>query len=901
VSATVTAPDVELIGDYLANMTHALPDDAGFVITSIRQGSGVAGRGWDHLVTGSNINEAAQRCVELARSSNVYLSTTATDKATWATTLARSPGARGGKDDARFLVGLFADLDVAGPNHKADNLPPTIADAESILNCVPEPSFTLASGGGLQAWWLFDEPMPITNTADAADLVDRWVRTLEAEAHRLGWNFDGGIGELARVLRPTGTLNHKRAELHLVDFRNWKADEDGAPIRYRVADLEAFCIVPLSTMPETISTTSEAKPAKIKTSKPSSSDLNILDACNVAAWEDIWPPDFEKVEPPTAPKVHGTPVELWKRPGASSSHSVTCWPDGGCRVFSDQIPGLDSGEHGDYSKAAILAWRIGTDLSELSKKILFTARDGETHGIPQSIADEARRILAANKERVDVLDAINPGRGKPSVVTDGFTPAGATGVAPQTPRTSNPSDFVGKDGLLVRDLVEAILDGGPIRPGLGGALWWYDDGVYLDKGEQELSRRAQRLLGNRYRRSHVDNAIAWIAAHHPFITDHEPTELLNTHSGLLNWRTHELRPHEPELPSTYQIPHAWNPTALCPMFDEWLTQVLPDDCHEFIWEVMGYLLLPANPFHKAILLHGTGRNGKSTWLRLVEHLIGTRHVSHRTLQELQEDRFATSSLYRKVANIAGDLDQRRLANTDNFKMATGGDPIAAQRKYGDTFEFVCTATFAFAANELPGTADLTEGFFSRWIVVPFRGYFPAGKADPHLGDRLIGEAEGIIFKAIEGLHRVMDRGRFDLPTSVLAATEDYRVKADPVRQFSAERIEVDFDAEVKRTWLHDAYQEWCRHNGYQPLATRRFYDRLRQIHVGRIHDKKKQGDMFFGGIRLLYPDQGGSEGAVGATLSTLSRTYGGKGRDAAPDAPLLPPSGGRSASEGEAA
>jgi P4 family phage/plasmid primase-like protien len=452
--------------------------------------------------------------------------------------------------------------------------------------------------------------------------------------------------------------------------------------------------------------------------------------------------------------------------------------------------------------------------------------------------------------------------------------------------------------LQVRDLVEAILADGPIRAGLGGALWWYDDGVYRDKGEQELSRRAQRLLGNRYRRSHIDNCIAWLAAHHPFITDHEPSELLNTRTGLLNWRTLELRPHDPELPTTYQIPHEWNPTATCPMFDEWLTQVLPDDCHEFIWEVMGYLLLPANPFHRALLLHGTGRNGKSTWLRIVEHLIGARHVSHRTLQELQEDRFASASLYRKVANIAGDLDARRLKSSDTFKTATGGDPLTAQHKFGHAFEFICTATFAFAANELPGTADLTEGFFSRWIVVPFCGYFPAGVADPHLGDRLIGEAEGIIVKAIEGLRSLMDRGSFDLPTSVLAATDDYRVKADPVRQFSAERIEVDFDAEVKRKWLHDAYQSWCEHNGNQPLATRKFYDRIRQIHAGRIHDKKKHGDMFFDGIRLLHPDEGGSEGAG---LLTPPPAYGGKGRDAAPVAPLLPPSDTRSATEGEAA
>jgi hypothetical protein len=318
----MTAPDVDLIGDYLANMTHGLPDDAGFVITSIPQGSGKAGRGWDHLVTAANIDEAAKRCAELARTSNVYLSTTATDQATWAKTIAKSTGARGGKDDARYLVGLFADLDAAGPNHKnTDNLPPTIADAESMLDCIAEPSFTLASGGGLQAWWLFDEPMPINNIEEATQLFDDWGNLWTQLGSERGWHVDR-VSELARVLRPVGTLNHKQTQLHLVDFHNWKADEDGAPIRYQLADLQAFCSVPDSTMPETISTTPEAKPTKITTSKPSSSDLNVLNACNVAAWADIWPPDFEKVEPPTAPKVNGTPVELWKRPGASSSISA---------------------------------------------------------------------------------------------------------------------------------------------------------------------------------------------------------------------------------------------------------------------------------------------------------------------------------------------------------------------------------------------------------------------------------------------------------------------------------------------------------------------------------------------------------------------------------------------------
>jgi hypothetical protein len=41
---------------------------------------------------------------------------------------------RGKQADVLALPGLWADIDVRGPNHAATNLPPTIEDAWSVLN-----------------------------------------------------------------------------------------------------------------------------------------------------------------------------------------------------------------------------------------------------------------------------------------------------------------------------------------------------------------------------------------------------------------------------------------------------------------------------------------------------------------------------------------------------------------------------------------------------------------------------------------------------------------------------------------------------------------------------------------------------------------------------------------------
>lgn len=441
-----------------------------------------------------------------------------------------------------------------------------------------------------------------------------------------------------------------------------------------------------------------------------------------------------------------------------------------------------------------------------------------------------------------------------------------------------------KDGLRARVLVADILAAVAIRTGMGEMLWRYHGGVWLPDGRQEVDRRCRDLLGDRFRENYANTAQRWLRADEPTICDTEPTDVLNFRNGLLDWRSGTLRDHTPAVPSTYQIPHDWNPDATCPTVDAWLAEVFPADALEFAWEVIGYLLYPANPYHRAILMLGAGRNGKSTFLGLMRHLIGHAHYSTVTLQQLGEDRFAAAALYRKVANIAGDLDARAIRQTDLFKMATGGDAIGAQRKYGQPFTFTNHATFLFAANELPGSADLTDGFFARWIIVPFTGYFPEAVADRTLPARLHAEAEGVIAKAVPALRRLLERGGFDLPTSVMAATTDYRAKADPVVQFADERLDVAPGARVRRPALYDAYKAWCEDCGHHPLARRRFVDRIRSIRPN-TYEQRSHGVDYVVGIELTDRAGAGASGEAGAGFLSPPLAYGGKGDEPSPSSP----------------
>jgi len=110
------------------------------------------------------------------------------------------------------IPALWIDIDVYGPNHKKNNLPPTIDDAMKLFAAVEqEPTMIIKSGGGLQAWWVFNEPWIFeteNERQDAEELAKRLCYHFKQEARQYGWDVDS-VFNLDRVLRVPGTYNRK--------------------------------------------------------------------------------------------------------------------------------------------------------------------------------------------------------------------------------------------------------------------------------------------------------------------------------------------------------------------------------------------------------------------------------------------------------------------------------------------------------------------------------------------------------------------------------------------------------------------------------------------------------------------------------------------------------------------
>lgn len=122
---------------------------------------------------------------------------------------------RGGSGDTGALVGVWADVDIAGVGHQQASDLPLAADVEqalAVVDCIGlPPTHVLHSGGGLQVWWLFTEPWLFTSATDRAEasaLSAAFGHTVRTRAAELGHHVDD-VSDLARILRPAGTWNRK--------------------------------------------------------------------------------------------------------------------------------------------------------------------------------------------------------------------------------------------------------------------------------------------------------------------------------------------------------------------------------------------------------------------------------------------------------------------------------------------------------------------------------------------------------------------------------------------------------------------------------------------------------------------------------------------------------------------
>jgi hypothetical protein len=135
------------------------------------------------------------------------------------------------------IAGLWLDLDVdGGPENKAGAIA-TVDAALELAHRIAQPTLIVASGYGLHAWWLFDEPYRFAGFPDqdqAQRMSAQWYALHRTLCAQHGWGLDH-THDLARLLRLPGTVNAKGGRTAPVDVIEHEGN------RYQRHELAELC------------------------------------------------------------------------------------------------------------------------------------------------------------------------------------------------------------------------------------------------------------------------------------------------------------------------------------------------------------------------------------------------------------------------------------------------------------------------------------------------------------------------------------------------------------------------------------------------------------------------------------------------------------------------------------
>lgn len=370
-------------------------------------------------------------------------------------------------------------------------------------------------------------------------------------------------------------------------------------------------------------------------------------------------------------------------------------------------------------------------------------------------------------------------------------------------------------------------------------LFVYEAGRYVP-AESFFYTECTQVLQKEFTTSRVSEAMNYVINISDTVAPDEANstgKYLNLRNGLLNLETLELTPHTPKLRTIVQLPVEYDPEATCPAFDEFLGLVAHDST-DTIEEMIGNCLEETMRHEKAFLLYGAGKNGKGTLLAVLQKFFGEDNVANVALQTLSENRFAAAELFGKRVNLYADLPNKLIEDSSTFKMLVSGDSLSAERKHQQPFRFKNRAKLIFSTNELSSSRDNTEGFFRRWVIIPF----PVKFTDSELRSRLFRDSEmsGILLRAINGLRRLRSQKGFTVPQAVAELDELYREKSDTAYRFLREQCTAGSrDNMVGKQELYDSYRTFCRDWGNNPVSQSNFNYKLKIVYPEAVEDRNK--------------------------------------------------------------
>jgi putative DNA primase/helicase len=310
--------------------------------------------------------------------------------------------------------------------------------------------------------------------------------------------------------------------------------------------------------------------------------------------------------------------------------------------------------------------------------------------------------------------------------------------------------------------------------------------------------------------------------------------LLNVENGTVDLKSGELLPHRKEDMITKLAKVRYDKEAGCPMWKQFVREIMDykADLIAFLQTAAGWSVSGDTSEQSMFILYGTGANGKSTFLNVIQNILGDYALSTwaETFMKRNNDT-ATNDIARlRGARFVttSETEQGKRLSEHLIKQVTGNDALTARFLYGEYFNFVPTFKIFMASNHKPVIKGTDHGIWRRIKLIPFTTRITEDKRDRYLEQKLLAEKSGILNWLIEGVLRWKQQG-LNVPAIITNATDEYRGEMDVIGNFIRERCVQRPGAAIRARELFQVYQDWCDENNEMATSERMFGIRLKEL------------------------------------------------------------------------
>lgn len=282
---------------------------------------------------------------------------------------------------------------------------------------------------------------------------------------------------------------------------------------------------------------------------------------------------------------------------------------------------------------------------------------------------------------------------------------------------------------------------------------------------------------------------------------------------------------------------------------------------DFLQRALGYSLLGKSNEETMFILHGTTtRNGKSTLLATIQHLLGdysfvapvelicknglskNAEAPSPILVSLKGKRFVTMS----ESENSGKLD------VSIIKQFTGGEEITARGLHMSPISFLPQFTLWLSCNDLPRVDDKSLFASDRVKVVEFDRHFNPDEQDTTLKEKFK-ESENMmgIFRWLVVGYEKYKKHKLKMSNDMANVIHQYAKSNDVVIQYLEARCIQGVDYKVKATDLYLDFKSWCKTNNYYVFTSRKFYLEVRSHADWLLNEGIRDGSPLFCGFELM--------------------------------------------------